>query len=455
VAFLDDNYLLTSDAAAGLFSQVRELPFVDPHNHADVKEIWQNANWADIWQVEAATDHYVWELLRKRGVGERLITGDAPNRDKWLALAEVFDDFVGNPTYEWIHLDLKRRLGVDQLISADTGPAIWDATAAVLQKPEMRPQELLRQMNVACICSTDDPVDTLEYHRKLADEGSDVGVRPTFRPDKAMNIFKPEWRDYIKTLGERFGPRIDSVDDLLEALRQAHDFFAENGCVASDHGVEVPYAYEVQQADAETIFKKAMQGKALDEDDIIGYMSFMLNEMAELDADRGWVFQLHLGCVRDMRRHLAENVGPDTGGDISDHLIDIIAPLTPLLNRFDGRLKIVLYTLDPSHWPTVATLSRAFGQTVSLGAAWWMNDSPIGMRRQLEYIGSVDLLANFSGMVSDSRKLVSYGSRNEMFRRVLCDVVGRMVEMGQVPLPLAERLVVHLSYERPKELFGL
>ena len=455
MAFLDDRYLLSSDTAYGLYETIKELPFIDPHNHADVKEIADNRNYADIWQVEAATDHYVWEMLRKRGVPEAYITGDRPAQEKWLRLAAVFEDLIGNPTYEWIHLDLKRRLGIDALIGPDTGAAIWDAAQNALQEPAMRPQALLRAMNVEHICSTDDPVDTLEYHQQLAATDLATKVHPTFRPDKAMNIFKPDWRDYVAKLEKRFNASFTSVRDLLDALQQAHDHFAACGCVASDHGVEVPYAYEVETADANAIFRKARHGKQLDEEEMIGFMSFMLNEVAEMDAAKGWVFQLHLGCVRDMRASLAETVGPDSGGDISDHLIDIVAPLTPLLNRFDKRLKIVLYNLDPNHAPTLATLARAFGETVSLGSAWWMNDTPIGMRHQLEYIGTVDLLKNFAGMVSDSRKLLSYGSRNEVFRRTLCDVVGTMVNLGQVPLHLAERLVTYLSYQRPKELFGL
>lgn len=454
MAFLDDTYLLTSDTARGLFAAVADLPFVDPHNHADVKEIRENRNYLDLWQVEAATDHYVWELMRKRGVPESHITGPASNEEKWLALAGVFDELAGSPTYEWIHLDLKRRLGIDEIIGPETGPAIWQATQTILAKPEMKPQALLRAMNVEVIGSTDDPLDTLEHHLALRESGCPTKVLPTFRPDKAMNIFKSDWLDYIRKLEDRFGAKFKRLADLLDALRQAHDYFADHGAVASDHGVEVPYAYQVEEADADDIFKRACAGKPLTEDDIVGFLSFMLNEMAELDAEKGFVFQLHLGCVRDVRDTLGTSLGPDSGGDVSDHMIDIVAPLNPLLNRFDGRLKVVLYSLDPNHQTTLAALCRAYGRDVNLGSAWWLNDSPVGMRRQLEYIGSVDLLANLAGMVSDSRKLLSYGSRNEMFRRTLCDVVGAFVDRGQMPLRVAEKLVVNLAYERPKRLFG-
>jgi glucuronate isomerase len=453
--FLDENYLLTNKTARGLYDAVAELPIIDAHNHADVQAIAENTPFANIWQAEAATDHYVWELLRKRGVAETLITGDASDVDKWHALARVFPDLIGNPTYEWIHLDLKRRLGIDQLVNEDNAGTIWDKSIAMLKKPDMTPQNLLKTMKVECMCSTDDPVDSLEHHQALENAGINGLVRPTFRPDKAMNIFKPDWKDYIATVEKRVNGKFKSIADLLDAMETLHDYFAENGCVASDHGVEVPYAYAVEEADANKAFKKVMAGNKPDEDDIIIFMSYMLNEFARMDAEKDWVFQVHIGAVRDVRAWLAEDLGPDTGGDISDHLLDIVAPLTPLLNRFDDQLKIVLYTLDPHHQSTVATLCRAFGQKVNLGSAWWLNDSPIGMKRQLEYIGSVDLLANFAGMVTDSRKLLSYGSRTEMFRRVLCDVVGGLVERGQAPLKLAEKLTADLCYKRPKTLFGL
>lgn len=455
MAFLDENYLLSSPEATELYRQVRDLPIVDPHNHADVREICENRNYSDLWQVEAATDHYVWEVLRKRGVPEEAITGQKSNREKWLAMAGVFEELVGNPTYEWIHLDLKRRLGIDSLVSASTAEEIWNAAAARLEQEEFRPQALLKAMKVEAMCSTDDPVDSLEWHRALSDSPVAGMVRPTFRPDKAMNVFAPTWRDYIARLGDRVGEKLTGIRDVVAALRTCHDFFAENGCVASDHGVEVPYGYHIEEEDADDVFRRAMRDEELSEDDQVAYMAYILNAVAEMDAEKNWVFQIHIGAVRDVRDRLFRGIGPDSGGDISCHTTPVMEPLTPFLNRFDGRLKVVLYALDPSCQSTLATLSRAFGETVSLGSAWWLLDSPVGMRRQLEYIATVDVLSNFAGMVSDSRKLLSYGSRHEMFRRVLCDVAGDWVRRGQIPRPLVERLVTRLCYERPKELFGL
>lgn len=456
MGFLDEHYLLGNKTARELFPLVRELPIIDAHNHADVKAIADNAASADLWEAEGATDHYVWEMMRKRGVSEKYITGkDATNEEKWLALSNVFEEFAGSPTFEWVHLDLRRRFGIEDVICPANGRKIWDAALKKLQTPAMKPQGLLQGQKVERMCSTDDPLDTLEHHRALAASPIAGMVRPTFRPDKAMNIFKPDWNDYINRCEKAAGAKFRNLADLLTFLKERHDYFAANGCVASDHGVETPWGRNVSPEDADAVFRKARSGKPLDAAETSAYLSFLLQEVAEMDAAKGWVFQLHLGCVRDVRDSLFKNLGPDVGGDISNHVIDIVAPLRDFLNRFDDRLKVVLYCLEPGHQATLATLTRAFGGKVNLGSAWWLNDSPVGMKRQLEYIGSVDLLWNFAGMVSDSRKLMSYGSRHEMFRRVLCDVVGDMVERGQMPGYIAERLVKYLCHQRPKELFGL
>ncbi|MCK5843719.1 MAG: glucuronate isomerase, partial [Victivallales bacterium] len=433
MSFLGESYLLTNQTGVRLFDSVKGLPVVDAHNHANVAEIAANENYSDPWQLFAATDHYVWEVLRKRSVPERFITGDATPEEKWLRMAEVFPLVAGNPVYEWVHLDLRRYLGIDDVISSETGKKIWDEASEVLARDSSRPISLLEKIGVEVMCSTDDPKDLLEEHAEVNRAAGRFLIRPTWRPDKSMNISLPTWCEYLSELGDRFSTRILSIGDLLKVLRLSHDYFNEHGCKASDHGVQRPYSGVASFADAETAFSKAINGDPLSSDECESYMSFILGEMAEMDAEKDWVFQLHIGAVRDVRDKLFETLGPDVGGDVSDHNIDILTPLVPFLNRFDDRLKVVLYCLEPGHQATLATIARAFGAKVSLGSAWWLCDTPVGMRRQLEYIGSVDLFANFAGMVSDSRKLLSYGSRFEMFRRVLSDVVGTMVDRGQMP----------------------
>ena len=455
MSFLDEKYLLSSEVALAIYTVLKDLPIIDPHNHANVGEIAANRNYANPWQLFAATDHYVWEMLRKRGVPEEFITGDKDPLEKWMMMAEVFPELAGNPVYEWIHLDLRRSLGIETLLGPQTGLEIWNDASAVLATPEKRPQQLLKQMNVEVMCSTDDPVDLLQEHDEVTRSFGRIVIRPTWRPDKAMNIFNPGWNDYLARVEARFNMKLNSVTDLVEAMRLSHDYFAAHGCVASDHGIEVPFAGDASEADADAAFRKARTGTALTRSEQTAFMSYFFAAVAELDAKSDWVFQMHMGAVRDVRDTLFKSIGPDSGGDIAHPHLDIFNPLKGFLNRFDGRLKTVLYCLDDTHQHLLATMARAFGAKVCLGSAWWLNDTPIGMRRQLEYIGSVDVLSNFAGMVSDSRKLLSYQSRFEMFRRVLADSIALMVNRGQIPYPVAEKLAVRMAYESPKKFWNL
>ncbi len=450
--FLGDSYLLENESARNLYASVRDLPIIDAHNHADIVEIVENRPWSDIWEVEGATDHYVWEMMRRRGVAEDLITGDADNHDKWLTLAKVFPALAGNPTYEWIHLDLRRRFGIDDVISESTAESIWQQTMDRLAKPEMRPQRVLEAMGVEVMCTTDDPTMRLPHHKRAAAEIRGTRILPTWRPDKAMKIESDGWRDWVTNLCDEAGESPSTLDGFLAALRATHEYFSELGCVASDHGVAVPWSHDVDPVRARRIHDQVMGGRRVTDDQAIDYHAFMLREFARMNAAVGWVMQIHMGAVRDYRDSLFATLGPDSGGDLSDHSIEIVRHLGPLLNEVDGRLKLVLYSLDPNHETSLATIARAF-PNVSLGAPWWFNDSPNGMARSLRYVGTVDLLANHAGMVTDSRKLISFGSRTEMWRRAMCNALGAMVERGQMPTAAAENLARGLAYDRPKAVF--
>ncbi len=453
--FLGKKYLLGTKTASQIFKTIETLPVVDAHNHANVAEIAANKNYANPWHLFAATDHYVWEVLRKRSVPEEFITGNADPENKWLKMAEVFPEIAGNPVYEWIHLDLKRYLDIDDVLGPDTGLKIWKKASKVLAKKSMRPQELLEKIGIETMCSTDDPCDTLEFHDIVNRSKGRPFIRPTWRPDKAMNIFSPAWKEYIAKLGERYSLRVSTLDGLISALSASHDFFAGKGCKASDHGVVVPFSGTGDKNQASKVYSKVMAGDTPTREDSAIFMDFIFGELARLDSEKGWVFQLHMGAVRDVRNKLFVEIGPDSGGDVSDHDLSILPPLKIFLNRFDEILKVVLYCLEPGHQATLATMSRAFGAKVFLGSAWWLCDTPVGMRRQLEYISSVDLFANFAGMVSDSRKLLSYGSRHEMFRRVLSNVLGELVNAGQMPMDVAKLLALRISYLNPKEIFEI
>jgi glucuronate isomerase len=453
MSFIDEEYLLESKASQRLYAEIESVPVLDPHSHVNVEEVVENEGWSDIWEVEGATDHYVWSLMRKRGVPEEKITGDATNRGKWQALAEVFPSFAGNPTYEWVHLDLKRRFGIDEVISAETAKSIWNETKAQLQEPKMRPRALLKEMNVEAISSTDDPVSRLEHHQTLAEELDGITVRPTWRPDRAMKVEAGDWAEYVDTLGEATDSDTSYINGFLEALETSHDYFDRHGCGASDHGLREMATEPVSRREARSIYDSAYAGENLSQDEIRKFKAFLLDKVGEWNRETGWVTQFHIGAVRNYRESLYEEIGPDSGGDVSTQNVDVTANIKHFLNRFDGDLNVVLYTVDPTHFPSIATIAHAF-PNVSLGAAWWFNDSPYGMEDQLEYVGSVDLLSNYGGMVSDSRKLISFGSRFEMFRRSLANTVGRMVMKGQIPHNVAEDLVEQVAYGRPKELWN-
>ena len=453
--FMKEKYLLDSETALSIYSSVKNLPIIDPHNHADVAELARNENYTDAWQVFAATDHYVWEVMRKRGVEERFITGDASPKEKWMSLARVMPEIAGNPVFEWIHLDLRRRFDITAILTGDSGERIWNDINAKLAQSEFKPIELLKKMNVEVMCSTDDPADTLEYHDIVNKKAGKTLVRPTWRPDKALRIHYPGFKDYIAKLGTRFETTIDSVKKLVAILQKSHDYFTEKGCRASDHDTPHPFPGKASLEEAEAIFRKVMNGGKPEPAEIEAYQDYLTLEVAKMDRDAGWVYQLHMGVVRDVRNSLFQSLGMDVGGDVSEFKIDIVKPLCSFLNHFDDKLKIVLYCLEPCHQASLAAIARAFGKNVRLRSAWWLIVTPYGMESQLDYIGNVDVYANFGGMVSDSRKILSYASRFEMFRRVLSNVLANKVIKGRIPFEIAEKLAVMMCYSEPKKFFNV
>ena len=453
MSFLDEEYLLGSDAALDLYDAIADLPIVDPHSHLDVAEVAANERWSDVWEVEGATDHYVWAAMRKRGVPEARITGDASNREKWDALAAVLPEVAGNPTYEWIHLDLRRRFGIETPVSAATADDIWTETRRQLREGDTRPRAMLREMDVEVVCSTDDPAGSLADHRRLADDLDGVDVRPTWRADRAVHVDAPGWDDFVGELAESTGVEIRDFADYRAALSASHERFAEHGCRASDVSVREPVTKPVSDERAASVFAAARRDKSLTDAQVEDFRASLLEFVAGLDAERDWVTQLHVGPVRNYRDSLYESVGPAAGGTVSTGDVEYAEHLRHLLNRYDGEAEFVLYCVDPTHYPSVTTIARAF-PNVSVGPAWWYNDSPFGIANQLDYASSVDLLANHAGMVSDSRKLPSFGSRFEVFRRTLADLLGRYVERGRMPMAVARDLAEHVAYDRPTELYG-
>ncbi|MEO0293200.1 MAG: glucuronate isomerase [candidate division WOR-3 bacterium] len=452
--FLDNRYLLETKIAEELFERVKSLPILDLHSHVDVKEVLEDKSPKDIWEIVGATDHYVWELMRRRGVSEDKITGDASNKEKWFALAEVFPSFAGNPTYEWIHLDLKRRFGIKKLISKETAMEIWEEASSILKRGDLSPRRLLKEMKVELMCTTDDTIDDLKNHEMIKKEMDSPIILPTWRADKAIEIEKKDkWKNYIERLGEITKENTSRISGLISALEKRQRYFKEHGCISCDFGLERPYSFPVREKEVSLIYDKAYRGMELTQEEVSKFKAFMLYEIGKINKDAGWFIQLHIGALRNYRGKLYKTLGADSGGDISTQNIDFAEGLRYFLNEFED-LIIVLYCLDPTHLPTITTIARAF-PNVMIGAPWWFNDSPFGIEFHLNYTSSVDLLANCLGMVSDSRKLLSYGSRIEVFRRTLCNVVGKMVERGQIPFEVALRIVEDVSYLNTKRLVKL
>ena len=451
MSFLGENYLLKTESGKVIFREISHLPIIDIHTHINAEDLAKNRGWGDIWEVEAATDHYVWELMRRASVPEQLITGDAPSREKWFALASVFPRFAGNPVYEWLHLDLNRRFGIEKRIDSKTALEIWNETKEKLALPQFRPQQLLREMNVAVLCTTESPLSDLKWHVELSTTFPEIKVLPTWRPDDVVNVGSQEWRDFIVKLGERTDVDITRLTKLIEALEKTHCYFAEHGCIASDHALAQPWGHYVSQHAASKIYEKAWYGLNISEKEHQDFQAFMLHVFAELDAKAGWIMQLHIGAVRDYRDLLYKSLGRDSGGDVATHNVELVHNLNDFLNEYDGKLRIIIYVLHPSHMYTIATLARAFSN-VYVGAPWWFMDNPYHIANSLKSVAAVDLLWRHAGMVTDSRKIIAIAGRIEMFRRVLAEVLGEMVDQHRVPLEVACDIARQVTYFTPKSL---
>lgn len=453
MALVDADYLLESPTASTIYEHVADLPIVDVHTHVDPDAVLANDGWADPWELIGATDHYVWTLMRNRGVDEDRITGDASPREKWTALANVLPRCIGSPTYEWIHLDLARRFGIETPLRPETADEIWEDVAAALEGDAITQQALLAEMDVEVLCTTDSPTASLDAHAALADE-VETDVRPTWRADPAVAIRSSGFNRFADQLGAATDVDTGTFEGFLDALAVSREHFAERGCVATDIGIEVPVSRPVATARAARIFAERRDGGVPDEEACADFVAFMLEHIATADGMDDWVTQLHVGPVRNYRGWLDEEVSGGAGNAVAASRVDIVGGLRDLLDATDRSAEYVLYCVDPSHYAELGTIARAY-DTVSVGPPWWWNDSPYGMAEQLAYVGTVDSLANHAGMVSDSRKLPSLDSRFEMFRRVLANLLGRGVERGQYPQTEAMDVAAYLSYDRPKEIFGV
>ncbi|NEG69488.1 glucuronate isomerase [Bifidobacterium choloepi] len=465
--FLDDDYLLTTDLARELYHEhAKAMPIVDYHCHLHPEEIYRDPNFSGIveaWLTDGNNygDHYKWRLERANGVPERLITGDADPWDKFLAYAQTMEKAIGSPVYLWTHQELRRYFGIDEELNSRTARAIFDQTNAMLAMPEFSRRNLLRRMNVDTICTTDDPVDSLEYHIAFEREGGDSFVMlPAMRPDKALNPQADGFADWLGKLEDVTGMSVESFDDLLAALDNRVEFFSAHGGKLSDHAADLMTYRPSTTAQRDAILEKARRGEELDADELCQYRTALLLGLMRIYRKHDWTMQLHIHALRNINEHEFAEHGPDTGFDsINDR--SIAEPFAALLNeaaKTDSIPKMLVYSLNPNDYLALTTIMGCFQggmkQKLSLGNAWWFNDTRRGIRQQIETLAEGSLLGNFVGMTTDSRSFLSF-PRHDFFRRILCELLGEWASRGEIPGD-AERLaplVCDISYHNAKELF--
>lgn len=462
--FMNENFLLQNETARRLYHDyASQVPVIDYHCHINPKEIAEDKHFRSITELWLGGDHYKWRQMRSNGIEEKYITGDADDREKFRAWAKTLQKAIGNPLYHWSHLELQRYFDIYEPLTEKNCDEIYDRCNARLSQPDMSARNIILRSNVTTVCTTDDPIDTLEWHRAIKDDKSfNVQVLPAWRPDKAMNVEKPDYLDYVKKLESVSGITIHTFADMKSALRNRMEFFNDNGCQVSDHGLTYVMYTPANDAEIETLFCKRLQGEMLSVEDELklktAFMVFFGKEYHRLD----WVMQLHYGAKRDNNTRLFNKLGPDTGFDS----INSTAPAAELadflnaLNLTDELPKTIIYSLNPIDNAAIGTIIGCFQDSSAIGkiqqgSAWWFNDHKTGMTEQMTSLANLGLLANFVGMLTDSRSFISY-TRHEYFRRILCNLIGGWVENGEYPADyeILGQMVQDISYYNCKRYFN-
>ena len=460
--FMDRDFLLSTETAQWLYHDVAEqLPIIDYHCHINPQEIAEDRTFDSISEVWLRGDHYKWRTMRANGAAEDTVTGDAPPEEKFRAFAAVMPSLIGNPLYHWSHLELQRAFGITEPLTPESADRIYAQCNEQLRGYSAR--QLMEKFDVKAICTTDDPVDDLRWHDQIAaDETFSIRVLPAFRPDKAVNIEKTGFADYIATLADTVGRELTSAEDVASALCERIDYFAEHGCLCADHGLDYCMYAEPDSKAADEAFSEAMRGKRPSQEKADAYKTLVTIACAKKYAEKNWVMQIHFGCLRDNNKPQFALLGPDTGYDAVNSRSGV-ENLSPLLNAFaenGGLPKMILYSLNPADNTAIATIMACFqgggvAGKIQQGSAWWFNDNRPGMRQQLTDLAANGVLGRFVGMLTDSRSFLSY-TRHEYFRRVLCELIGEWVESGQYPNDRAQltRLVTDLCYNNTNDYFG-
>lgn len=463
--FMDADFLLTTDTSRHLYHDcAAHLPIIDYHCHLSPKMIADDYRFSTITELWLGGDHYKWRAMRANGIDERYITGDADDWEKFLKWAETIPYTFRNPLYHWTHLELKTAFGIDEILNPESARRIYDLCNARLAEEGMTARGLMRRYDVRVVCTTDDPVDSLEHHRRIRESGFEIKVLPTWRPDKAMAVNdSASYREYIALLSSVSGIRIDSYDTLMCALRIRHDFFASEGCRVADHGVSAfPWA-ECGKDEADSLFLKVMSGNELSSEEVVKLQTSILLDLARMNHEKGWVQQFHFGPMRNTNSRMFGMLGPDSGfdtiGDWSSG--QALARFLNALDADDRLAKTILYNINPAENSVIAAMTGNFQDgsvpgKIQFGSGWWFNDQIDGMRQQMNALSVQGLLSRFVGMLTDSRSFVSY-PRHEYFRRILCDLVGKDVEDGLIPeseMARIEGMIEDICYRNAERYFN-
>lgn len=487
-SFMNNDFLLQTDTAKQLYhNYASQEPIFDFHNHLSPMEIFENKSLGNLANAWLDHDHYKWRAMRAAGVSEEVITGhirkdgsvksdeerggkeavEKADYERYLAFVKTLQGCIGNPLYHWSHLELQRYFDVKEPVTEDNAKQIWDKCNALLAQPDFAPRGLLEKMNVKALCTTDDPLDLLEYHKKLAAEWKNVKVLPSFRPDLAINAENPAYPTYISKLQEMTGIKITNIDDMIKAFGIRMDYFKSCGSVVSDHSLETDFYMPTTKDDVNYIFEKAWIGKKLSHHELAQYKGYVLQELGKLYAEKGFVMQIHIGALRDNNSAMLANAGKNIGED-SLHDFNFASQIGAVLNGiYSGcnnsafRIphssfpKVILYNLNPKDNDALATMAANFRNCI-FGPAWWFNDHKDGIEEQIRVFARTSVLSSYVGMLTDSRSFLSY-PRHEYFRRILCNYIGNLVENGEFPADekLLGEMVKKISFQNSIDFFNI
>lgn len=462
--FMDESFLLSTETATRLyFNYAIDMPIIDYHCHINPQEIYEDRRFENITQVWLGGDHYKWRFMRSCGVDEAYITGNASDKDKFIQWAKCLERAIGNPLYHWSHLELRKYFGYHGILNEKNAEEVWNLCNKRLAEPSMTVRGIIRQSNVALICTTDDPIDSLIWHKKIAEDDSfHVQVLPAWRPDKAMNIEKPAYLDYLVSLSAASGITITTFAGLCKALSLRMDFFASAGRKVSDHGLEYVMYAPASENEIEEIFAKRFLGNAVTRAEELKFKTAFMLFMGSEYLKRDWVMQLHYGCKRDNNTRMFHKLGPDTGYDCINNYAPS-AEMADYLNALvtaDALPKTILYSLNPNDNQVIGTILGCFQDSsaaakIQQGSAWWFNDHKTGMQDQMISLANIGNLSGFVGMLTDSRSFLSY-TRHEYFRRILCNLIGTWVENGEYPADYEalEKIIKDICHNNAVNYFG-